>query len=49
MAKNVLKSLSRAIVIIVNIATTAASKNPKNVMKTLLELITLYDTGKGCT
>ena len=47
MAKKVLESLSRAIVITVNIATAAASKNPTNVMKTLLELITLHDTGKG--
>ena len=47
MAKNVLKNPSRALDITTNIATAAASRNPKNVMSTLPELITFYKTGKG--
>ena len=47
MAKNVLKNPSRAPDITANIATAAASRNPKNVMKSLPELITFYNTGKG--
>ena len=47
MSKNVLKNPSRALDITANIATAAASRNPKNVMKTLPELITFYNTGKG--
>ena len=47
MAKNVLKNPSRALDITANIATAAASRNPKNVMKSLPELITFYNTGKG--
>ena len=47
MAKNVLKDPSRALDITTNIATAAASRNPKNVMSTLPELITFYNTGKG--
>ena len=47
MAKNKLKNPSRALDITANIATTAASRNPKNVMSTLPELITFYNTGKG--
>ena len=47
MAKNVLKKPSRALDITANIATAAASRNPKNVMKSLPELITFYNTGKG--
>ena len=46
-AKNVLENPSRALDITVNIATAAASRNPKNVMKSLSELITFYNTGKG--
>ena len=46
MAKNVEKP-SRALDVTANIATAAASRNPKNVMKSLLELITFYNTGKG--
>ena len=46
MAKNALKNPSRALDITANIATAAASKNPKNVMSTLPELITFYNTGK---
>ena len=47
MPKNVLKNPSRALDITANIATAAASRNPKNVMSTLPELITFYNTGKG--
>ena len=47
MAKIVLKNPSRALDITANIATAAASRNPKNVMSTLTELITFYSTGKG--
>ena len=47
MAKNLLKNPTRALDIIANIATAAASRNPKNVMSTLPELITFYNTGKG--
>ena len=47
MAKNLLKNPGRALDITANIATAAASRNPKNVMSTLPELITFYNTGKG--
>ena len=47
MAKNVLNNPTRALDITGNIATAAASRNPKNVMKSLPELITFYNTGKG--
>ena len=47
MAKNVIKNPTRALDITANIATAAASRNPKNVMKSLPELITFYNTGKG--
>ena len=47
MAKNVLKTPGRALDITAKFATAAASRNPKNVMKSLLELITFYNTGKG--
>ena len=47
MAENVLKNPSRALDITANIATAAASRNPKNVMSTLPELIIFYNTGKG--
>ena len=46
-AKNVLKKPGRALDITANIATAAASRNPKNVMSTLPELITFYNTSKG--
>ena len=46
-AKNVLKNPSRALDITANIATAAASRNPKNVMSTLPELITFYNTGRS--
>ena len=47
MAKNVLKNPSRAFNFTTIIATAAASRNPKNVVSTLPELITFYNTGKG--
>ena len=47
MVKNVLKNPTRALDITANIATAAASRSPKNVMSTLPELITFYNTGKG--
>ena len=47
MAKNVLSNPTRALDNTANIATAAASGNPKIVMKTLPELMTLYHTGKG--
>ena len=47
MAKNVLKNPSRVLDITASIATAAASRNPKNVMSTLPELIIFYKTGKG--
>ena len=45
-AKNVLSIPTRALDITANIATAADSRNPKNVMKRLTELITFYNTGK---
>ena len=47
MATIVLKNPSRALDITANIATAATSRNPKNVMSTIPELITFYNTGKG--
>ena len=47
LAKNVLKNPGRALDITANLVTAAASRNPKNVMATLLELKTFYNTGKG--
>ena len=47
MAENVLENPSRALVITANIATKAASRNPENVMNSLPELTTFYNTGKG--
>ena len=47
MAKNVLKNPSRALDITTNIATAAASRNPKNVLKPIRELITFCNTGRG--
>ena len=47
MAKNVISNPTRALDFTANIATPAASRYPKNVMKTLTELITFYNTGKG--
>ena len=45
MAKNVLSNAPRALGITTNIAAAAVSINPKNLMKTLPELITFYNTG----
>ena len=47
MAKKILKYPNRALDITANIATAAASRNPKSVIKSLPELITFYNTGKG--
>ena len=47
MAKNVLKNPGTALDITANIATAAASKNPKNALSTLLGVIQFYQTGKG--
>ena len=47
MAKNVLSNPTRALDITADIATAAATRNPKNIMKRLPELITFYNTGKG--
>ena len=49
MAKFVLKNPSRALDITINIATAAAGINPKIVLESLPELITLYNTVKDCT
>ena len=46
LTKIVLKNPSRAFDITAKIATAAASRNPKNVLKSLPELITFYKTGK---
>ena len=45
--KNVLNNPAKALDITANIATAAVSRNPKNVMKSLHELITFYNTDKG--
>ena len=42
LAKHVLKNPSRALDVTPNIATAAASRNPKNVMKSPPELMTFY-------
>ena len=47
MTKNVLNNPSSVFDITANLATAAANRNPKNVMKSLPELITFYNTGKG--
>ena len=47
MAENVLKNPIRALDILAIIATAAAIRIPKNVMKSLPELINFYSTGKG--
>ena len=46
MAKNVLSNPTRALDNTASIATAAVSRSPKNVMKTLPQLITFYNTGK---
>ena len=47
MAKNVSSNPTRALDITANIATAAASRNPRNVMSTLPEVIIFYRTGSG--
>ena len=47
MAKNVLDNPARSLDITANVATAAVSRNAKNVMKSLPELLTFYNTGKG--
>ena len=46
-ATNVLKNPGRALEITSNIATAAATKNPKAALSSLLEFISFYHTGKG--
>ena len=47
MAKNVLSNPGRALDLTAKIATAAASKNSKQALSRLPELITFYNTGKG--
>ena len=47
MAKNVISNPGRALDLTAKIATAAASRNSKQVLSTLPELITFYNTGKG--
>ena len=47
MAKNVLSNPGRALYLTAKIATAAASRNSKQALSTLPELITFYNTGKG--
>ena len=47
MAKNVLSNPGRALDLTSKIATAAVSKNSKQALSTLPELITFYNTGKG--
>ena len=47
LATNVFKNPGRALEIGAKVAIAAASRNPKNVMSTLPELITFYNTGRG--
>ena len=47
MAKNVLGHPGRALDVTTKIATAAASRNSKQALSTLPELITFYNTGKG--
>ena len=47
MAKNVLINPGRALDLTAKIATAAASRNSKQALSTLPELITFYNTGKG--
>ena len=47
MAKNVLSNPGRALDLTAKIATAAASRNSKQALSTLPELITIYNTGKG--
>ena len=47
LAKNVLSNPGRALEITSNIATAAATKNPKAALSSLPEVINFYHTGKG--
>ena len=47
MAKNVLSNPGRALDLTTKIATAAASRDSKQALSTLPELITFYNTGKG--
>ena len=47
MAKNVLSNPGRALDLTAKIATAAASRNSKQALSTLPELITFYNIGKG--
>ena len=47
MAKNVLSNAGRTLDLTAKIATAAASRNSKQVLSTLPELITFYNTVKG--
>ena len=47
MAKNVLSHPGLALELTTKIATAAVSKNSKQALSTLAELITFYNTGKG--
>ena len=47
MANNVLSNPRRALDLTAKIATAAASRNSKQALSTLPELITFYNTGKG--
>ena len=47
MAKNELSNPGRALDLTAKIATAAASRNSKQALSTLAELITFYNTGKG--
>ena len=47
MAKNILSNPGRALDLTARIATAAASKNSKQALSTIPELINFYNTGKG--
>ena len=47
MVRNVLSNPGRALDLTAKIATAAASRNSKQALSTLPELITFYNTGKG--
>ena len=47
MAKNVFKNPGRVLVFTANIATAAATRNPKNLLSTIPGLISFHNTGKS--
>ena len=47
LATNVFKEPGRGLEIGAHVATTAASRNPKNVLSTLAELVNFYHKGRG--